>query len=317
MIKDGKFSNICYLRQLRIKQIGIPCKQCHCLIHRKCVKLNHNTLKSIREDIDSWNCSTCRSLQFPFMNLTDSEITQLTFNSNYDCICKEFSHENALESKTNNDLIKKINLPQLQLNEYSCDHSVDVDEQIDLKCNFDYYSVHKFPKLKNNISPKNSFSVFHTNISSRSANFEKLELLLYELNFKFDIIELTETRKHLFNLGLLLGYHQYEGLTGNSMKSGCGFYIAQNLSYKLRTDLDSQYNDEFNEFQAKWIEIINRKGKNTIVGVIYRHPRKSDTQFQIYLKETSQLTVEKANKSDHLADYLDLTFIMLPFGKCK
>ena len=70
------------------------------------------------------------------------------------------------------------------------------------------------------------------------------------------------------------------------MKSGCGFYIAQNVSYQPRTDLDSQYNDEFNEFQAKWIEIINRKGKNTIVGVIYRHPRKSDRGFQIYLKET-------------------------------
>ena len=142
VIKDGNFSNICSvcLRQLRIKQIGIPCKQCHCLIHRKCAKFNHNTLKSIREDINSWNCSSCRSLQFPFMNLTDSEINQLTFNSNYNCICKEFSHENALESKTNNDLIEIINLPQLHLNEYSCDHSVDVDEQIDLKCNFDYYN---------------------------------------------------------------------------------------------------------------------------------------------------------------------------------
>ena len=55
VIKDGNFSNICSvcLRQLRIKQIAIPCKQCHCLIHRKCAKLNHNTLKNIREDINS------------------------------------------------------------------------------------------------------------------------------------------------------------------------------------------------------------------------------------------------------------------------
>ena len=53
VIKDGNFSNTCSvcLRQLRVKQIGIPYKQCHCLIHRKCAKLNHNTLKSIREDI--------------------------------------------------------------------------------------------------------------------------------------------------------------------------------------------------------------------------------------------------------------------------
>ena len=35
-------------------------------------------------------------------------------------------------------------------------------------------------------------------------------------------------------------------------------------------------------------------------------------KFLVYLKEIypSQLTVEKANKSDHLADYLDLTFII-------
>ena len=70
------------------------------------------------------------------------------------------------------------------------------------------------------------------------------------------------------------------------MKSGCGFYIAENVPYKPRTDLDIQYNDEFSEFQPKWIEIINRKGKNTVLGIMYRHPRKSDMQFQIYLNET-------------------------------
>ena len=38
----------------------------------------------------------------------------------------------------------------------------------------------------------------------------------------------------------------------------------------------------------------------------------NNKKFLDYLKEIypSQLTVEKANKSDHLADYLDLTFIM-------
>ena len=38
----------------------------------------------------------------------------------------------------------------------------------------------------------------------------------------------------------------------------------------------------------------------------------TDKKLLDYLKEIypSQLTVEKANKSDHLADYLDLTFII-------
>ena len=86
------------------------------------------------------------------------------------------------------------------------------------------------------------------------------------MNFKFDIITLTETwnsetRKQLFSRGLLLVYHQCKDLIGNSKKIGCGFYIAENVPYEPRTYLDSQCHDEFSESQAKWIKIINRKGK--------------------------------------------------------
>ena len=43
----------------------------------------------------------------------------------------------------------------------------------------------------------------------------------------------------------------------------------------------------------------------------------NNKKFLDYLKEIyrSQLTVEKANKSDHLADYLDLTFFIDSLGK--
>ena len=43
----------------------------------------------------------------------------------------------------------------------------------------------------------------------------------------------------------------------------------------------------------------------------------NNKKFLDYLREIylSQLTVEKANKSDHLADYLDLTFIIHSEGK--
>ena len=43
----------------------------------------------------------------------------------------------------------------------------------------------------------------------------------------------------------------------------------------------------------------------------------NNKKFLDYLKEIypSQLTVEKANKSDHLGDYLDLTFIIDSGGK--
>ena len=43
----------------------------------------------------------------------------------------------------------------------------------------------------------------------------------------------------------------------------------------------------------------------------------NNKKFLDYLKEIypSEMTVEKANKSDHLADYLDLTFIIDSGGK--
>ena len=43
----------------------------------------------------------------------------------------------------------------------------------------------------------------------------------------------------------------------------------------------------------------------------------NNKKFLDYLKEIypSQLSVEKANKSDHLADYLDLTFVIDSGGK--
>ena len=98
-INDGKFSNICSvcLHHVRLKQKGIPCKQCGCLNHRKCAKFDQDTLRHIKKTINSWNCSTCKALQFPFINLTDFKINRLTFNSNFNCICKEISHKNVLD----------------------------------------------------------------------------------------------------------------------------------------------------------------------------------------------------------------------------
>ena len=51
--------------------------------------------------------------------------------------------------------------------------------------------------------------------------------------------------------------------------------------------------------------------------VFFGRIKKLQIKFLDYLKEIypSQLTVEKANKSDHLADYLDLTFIIDSGGK--
>ena len=46
-------------------------------------------------------------------------------------------------------------------------------------------------------------------------------------------------------------------------------YIKQNINYKVRKDLNLY---KSKELESVFIEIIDKKGKNTIVGSIYRHP---------------------------------------------
>ena len=47
-------------------------------------------------------------------------------------------------------------------------------------------------------------------------------------------------------------------------------YVAMELNYKHREDLEIY---EGKKLESTFIEIINNKGSNDIVGVIYRHPQ--------------------------------------------
>ena len=75
-----------------------------------------------------------------------------------------------------------------------------------------------------------------------------------------------------------------------------------------------------NEFLDNMIRSCSRRLARSF-NLCYRYTDNlivfNNKKFFDYLKEIhqSQLTVEKANKSDHLADYLDLTFIMNSVGK--
>ena len=74
--------------------------------------------------------------------------------------------------------------------------------------------------------------------------------------------------------------------TGTSQNSGCGLYIKNNITYHRREDLSQCFSITGCEFEAIWIEIINKKGPSILIVVIYRHPGKSDiTSFLNYLEQ--------------------------------
>ena len=99
---------------------------------------------------------------------------------------------------------------------------------------FNYYETHLFHKLKNNLKLNKSenLSIFHSKICSLKGNFDKLEILLDNLEHQFDVIALTETWHMKNNVNftpcILSGYQKYEVLAGLSKKGGCGVYKRHN-----------------------------------------------------------------------------------------
>ena len=117
------------------------------------------------------------------------------------------------------------------------------------------------------------------NISSLPYYFEELEELLNEINIKFSIIGISESKLRA-NLNPLsnttLKNYNVEHTTTESEKGGALSYISSKLNYKVRSDL-KMYKTK--ELESIFIEIINKKGKNQITGCIYKHPKMLISEF--------------------------------------
>ena len=100
------------------------------------------------------------------------------------------------------------------------------------------------------------------------------------------------------------GGHLFRQVTGIPMGTNCAPLLADLFLYSYEK-----------EFLDKMIRSGHRRLARSF-NLCYRYTDDlivfSNKKFLDYLKEIypSQLTVEKASKSDHLADYLDLTFII-------
>ena len=93
------------------------------------------------------------------------------------------------------------------------------------------------------------------------------------------MIAVTETRITR-NVSLLnnlnLNNYSFEFTPTETCADGTLLYIANHLSYKCGNDLNVY---KKNELESTFIEIVNPKKLNIIVGVIYRHPSMDFTDF--------------------------------------
>ena len=108
-----------------------------------------------------------------------------------------------------------------------------------------------------------------------------------------------------------------DGAVNSSLSSAFGIPMGTNCAPLLADLFLYSYENEF-------LDNMIRSGHRRLArsfNLCYRYIDDlivfNNKKFLDYLKEIypSQLTVEKANKSDHLADYLDLTFIIDSGGK--
>ena len=296
---------------------SIPCGQCLHLIHKTCAKLNTFYINEVDSHLTSWQCPHCISSllsSLPFSQIDNDELSTLSFNSNFSCKCRSSGI-----SLVNYSHLDRLKTCKLAFKEHEMLFKNDVDTNLDDSTNFNYYDNHEFHKLtqKLNLNKNNTSSILHTNISSVRKNLGNLQTLLCNLDYRFDVLALTETWHTKQNNACisqlrLEGYHDYQGLTGNSLKGGCGLFLADHLSFLRRDDLSKASKDKNCEFESLWIEINNPKGKNTLIGVAYKHPCKDSSGFLKYL-ETVLNKISRENKLVILSG--DFNLNLLKFDK--
>ena len=300
------------------KKKALPCKTCHLLVHRKCTDMPLSTLNSLnKKELFNWECKKCLSEKFPFVSLDAKGIIELSFNSNFDCPCRVSSRPTFEKQKYR---LNYKSPRETDNKQYGPDPNNELDKEL-LTVNFDYYEDHEFHKMVTLLpNAGKHFSIYHTNIECLSSKLDKLQLAITNSGFMFDVIALTETwndkkRLNLVDTCCMEGYSKFLFTPGNSLKGGCGFYVSNSIKVIERKEYDISHQDDKNEYEAKWIELVGKNGRNIILGVAYRHPKKmSDNSFTVYLGETLD-KIRKKNKLTFLVG--DFNYDLLSTEKDK
>ena len=169
------FSNNCNICKVNLNtgNKGVPCNTCKCKIHVKCTNLTNPTLQ-FKHFKGNWQCANCIRDTFPFVDIKNDLLQDLSFNSGEIKQPKKFNPKVKIEDKLKLMLSYSKHSPW-----YAYTHpnekehnffTAELEEELTIKPHFDYYDIDGFKRSKSIWNKKTSLGMFHTNIGSLQAN---------------------------------------------------------------------------------------------------------------------------------------------------
>ena len=269
---------------------AIQCELCNYWIHINCNNLNYIDYKFLQNSNDPWYCILCCSQIFPFNSMKS--------NKNFSMCVSNF-HNNNNSGKTNTEgslLLKPSENLKLLVNQFNNNASPEDNTDPENVVQSKYYDIDELQTMKIPNKDK-SLALFHINACSLNKNFNELEHLLSCTNKNFDVIAISETRitKNIsLTNNLTMNNFSFEFTPTESSAGGTLLYVANHLSYKPRLDLNIY---KSNELESTFIEILNPKKSNIIIGCIYKHPSMDLNDFNTNYLNNLLDKVSKEQKS--------------------
>ena len=293
---------------------SLLCPYCNLWSHNRC-----NSIKSKEYKIHQNNpeepfcCKKCLE-HIPFNVLNSTEFDSF---SKFDVIeTQNGSNIKLTPTPSQQKIIDRLNTLIQQKNytnneEYDTnDHSGQPDMEYDEPITCSYFSCDDFVKAR--LEAHKHFSILHLNIHSIQLHIEELRILLHALNYKIDVIAISESKLKIephVDINLT-GFHPPYCKFTEAEKGGTILYISDKLNFKPRKDLEIYVSKEL---ESSFIEIINKKTSNDIIGVIYRHPKLDPTMFIDHkLAHITNILSKEKNKKVYIAG--DFNFDLLKYS---
>ena len=287
---------------------ALECDVCHRWIHMICNKLDQKGYDYHTTHPNApFTCLSCLEKYIPFSSLDNNQFN-LCVRLGVNFITNEFNINYAPRIRDQKLFIEVNKSMYNSIHNISNDLDDDEDDDVEINMNCKYYGTDDFIKAK--FKEEKTFSVIHLNIHSIERHIEEFRIILQMLDFKFDIICISESkilknRNPLTSIDIQ-GYQKPIGTPTESKKGGVLIYVKDGINYKPRSDLNI-YKPK--ELESQFVEIINENETNTIVGVIYRHPCMNPNIFNDeYLKVLTD-KMEKENKTKYITGDFNLDLL--------